>query len=168
MMIKKNEITAEQKAEIEAARKKNKDKRIERRLLVLCLRADGKTLPEISALTGYHKITVSRIVSQYIHHGLEFMTQCHYLGNRRYMSVAQEAEVLKPFVAKAQQGQVVSVKEIALAYQKAVGHEVGRSQVYYVLKRHGWRKVMPRSRHPKKASDEAINASKKLKRKSAA
>ncbi len=32
-----------------------------------------------------------------------------------------------------------------------------------VLKRKGWRKVMPRSKHPKKASPEAIEASKKLK-----
>jgi transposase len=165
-MRKKNEITLEQKAEIEAARKRNKDKRIERRLLVLCMRADGKTLPEISAVTGYHVVTVSRIVSQYVRHGLAFMTQCHYLGNRRHMSVEQEAEVLKPFIERAQQGQVVSVQEIAQAYQKAVGHRVGPNQIYYVLKRQGWRKVMPRSRHPKKASDEAIAASKKLKAKS--
>ena len=164
-MRKKNEITSEQKAEIETARKRNKDKRIERRLHVLCLRADGKTLAEISTITGYHQITVSRIVSQYIKHGLTFMTQCHYLGNRRYMSVEQEAEVLKPFTEKASQGQVVSVREMAQAYQEAVGHEVGRNQIYYVLKRQGWRKVMPRSRHPKKATDEAIDASKKLKQK---
>ena len=31
-----------------------------------------------------------------------------------------------------------------------------------LLERHNWRKVMPRSRHPKKASDEAIEASKKI------
>jgi hypothetical protein len=30
------------------------------------------------------------------------------------------------------------------------------------LKRHGWRKVKPRPRHPGKASDEVIEASKKL------
>ena len=34
-----------------AAHKQNKDKGIERRLQVLCLRADSKTLPEISELT---------------------------------------------------------------------------------------------------------------------
>ncbi|MDE7249890.1 MAG: winged helix-turn-helix domain-containing protein, partial [Lachnospiraceae bacterium] len=33
--------------------------------------------------------------------------------------------------------------------------------IYCVLKRHGWRKVMPRSRHPKKASEEVIETSKK-------
>ncbi len=29
-----------------------------------------------------------------------------------------------------------------------------------MLKRHGWRKVMLRTKHPKKADDEAIEASK--------
>ncbi|MCI8758540.1 MAG: winged helix-turn-helix domain-containing protein [Oscillospiraceae bacterium] len=35
-------------------------------------------------------------------------------------------------------------------------------QIYCVLHRHGWRKVMPRSKHPKKASEDEIAASKKL------
>lgn len=38
----------------------------------------------------------------------------------------------------------------------------GRVYVYNVLKRHGWRKKMPRSRHPKAADQEACEASKKL------
>ncbi|MBR4040361.1 MAG: winged helix-turn-helix domain-containing protein [Clostridia bacterium] len=41
--------------------------------------------------------------------------------------------------------------------------KVSDTQIYYVLHRHGWRKIMPRSRHPKKASEEAIEASKNLK-----
>ena len=36
----------------------------------------------------------------------------------------------------------------------------------YVLHRQGWRKIMPRSRHPKKADEEVIATSKKLTRKS--
>jgi hypothetical protein len=32
-----------------------------------------------------------------------------------------------------------------------------------LLARHGWRKVTPRGKHPDKASDEAMEASKKLK-----
>ena len=161
-MRRKFEITAEEKEQIEAARKKNKDKRIERRLKVLILRAEGKDLSEISAITGYHKITISKITAQYFDRGLEFMCQCHYLGNRRNMSVEQEAEFLKTYREQAEQGQIVNVRDIALAYQEAVGHQIGTSQIYYVLKRHGWRKLMPRSRHPKKATEEAINASKKL------
>lgn len=45
-----------------------------------------------------------------------------------------------------------------------VGHSIGNGQIYRALKRHNWRKVMPRSRHPKKASEEAINASKNNRR----
>ena len=41
MLTMKYEITAEQKQEIEEARKKNRDKRIEAKLKALSLRADG-------------------------------------------------------------------------------------------------------------------------------
>ena len=58
------------------------------------------------------------------------------------------------------------VSEIKARYEEAVGNSIGGSQIYYVLKRHGWRKVMPRSRHPKKASEEVIATSKKLKHES--
>ncbi len=78
------------------------------------------------------------------------------------MSVEEEAKLLEPFRQRASQGQLVEISEIKAVYEKAVGHTIGGTQIYYVLRRHGWRKVMPRSKHPKKASDEAIEASKKL------
>lgn len=78
------------------------------------------------------------------------------------MSIEEEAAILAPFKERAEQGELVSIKEIAAAYQAAVDHHVSDTQIYYVLLRHGWRKVMPRSKHPQKASDEEIAASKKL------
>ncbi|MCL2603811.1 MAG: winged helix-turn-helix domain-containing protein [Defluviitaleaceae bacterium] len=54
------------------------------------------------------------------------------------------------------------LSDIKAAYQEKVVHRIGTAQIYYVLKRHDWRKVKPRSRHPKKASPEVIEASKKL------
>ena len=45
---------------------------------------------------------------------------------------------------------------------EACGKNTGRVYVYNVLKRHGWSKKMPRSRHPKAADEEACEASKKL------
>jgi hypothetical protein len=44
-----------------------------------------------------------------------------------------------------------------------VGSSKSHGQIYVVLHRHGRRKIKPGSRHPKKAGDEAIEASKKLK-----
>ena len=55
----------------------------------------------------------------------------------------EETLLLEPFREKAEKGEIVEVSEI------------------YALHRHGWRKVMPRSKHPKKASEEVIAASKK-------
>ena len=161
-MKMKYRFTDEQYAEIKAARKANRDKRIEKRLQVLELRIEGKNLKDISAATGFAISHISSLIRQYYEEGLEAITGNHYHGNRRNMSVAEEAALLAQFQKRAEQGQMLNTREIADAYEKAVGHPIGNSQVYRVLRRHGWRKVMPRSKHPKKASDEVIATSKKL------
>ena len=146
--------------EIEAARKKNRNKNVERRLCVLVMRAEGKSLEEISEKTGYHISTARKLIARYMRDGISAIAENHYKGNRRNMSFEEEAAILAPFIERAERGEMVDIREIAAAYQKAVPHKVSDTQIYYVLHRHGWRKIMPRSRHPKKASEEAIEASK--------
>ena len=58
---------------------------------------------------------------------------------------------------------MLDIHEIKEAYIAKVGHRIGRGQIYRVLHRHGWRKIMPRRKHTKKASEEVIETSKKLK-----
>ena len=82
------------------------------------------------------------------------------------MSVEKEGEILAPFKERAEKGEIIEISEIKAAYQAEVDHPIGNSQIYFVLHRHGWRKVMPRSKHPKKASKEVIETSKKLKEES--
>lgn len=162
-MAKSYEISQSQLQEIEAARKKNRNKNVERRLYVLVMRAEGKSLEEISEKTEYHISTASKLIARYMRDGISAIAENHYKGNRRNMSFEEEAAILAPFIERAERGEMVDIKEIAAAYQKAVPHKVSDTQIYYVLHRHGWRKIMPGSRHPKKASEEAIEASKKLK-----
>ena len=162
-MAKSYAISQSQLVEIETARKKNRNKNIERRLCVLVMRAEGKSLEEISEKTGYHISTASKLIARYMRDGISAIAENHYKGNRRNMSFEEEAAILAPFIERAERGEMVDIKEIAAAYQKAVPHKISDTQIYYVLHRHGWRKIMPRSRHPKKASEEAIEASKKLK-----
>ena len=150
---------------IVAARKRNKDKRAESRLYALELRAKGKNAEEVSAVTGFHKAYISQLTAKYRKGGIEAISGNHYGGNRRNMSAEEEAAFLEPFQAEAEKGQIVEVSKIKAQYEEAVGHSIGGSQIYYVLERNGWRKVMPRSRHPKKAGEEVIAASKKLKKK---
>lgn len=91
-----------------------------------------------------------------------YIIENKYKGNHRNLSYEEEKQLLQHFAKKSEQGQVVETKEIKELYEQTVGHPIGRGHIYYVLKRHGWRKIMPRSKHPKKASEEAIEASKKL------
>ena len=154
--------TEEDKAIIAAARKANKDKRAEKRLYALELKAAGKSAGEVASATGFHAAYISQLTAKYRTGGIEAISGNHYGGNHRNMAEEEEAALLEPYREKAEQGQIVEVSEIKASYEQAVGHTIGGSQIYYVLHRNGWRKVMPRSKHPKKASEEVIASSKKL------
>lgn len=163
-MPKRYHISEEQVEEIERARKKNKGKNVEKRLKALQLHAEGKKRKEIAEQTGFAQTYVSELVSRYCNNGLSAIIENHYPGNHRNLSIAQEEALLEPFRKAAQAGQIVEIGEIKRAYEEATGRslENHHGQIYNVLHRHGWRKVMPRSKHPNKASEEAIEASKKL------
>ena len=162
-MKPKYQISEEQVKELEKARIINKNKNVDKRLKVLLLRAEGVNSKEIAERTGFATSYIYELVSKYCRNGISTVVDNHYPGNRRNMSVEEERAFLETYRQRAEQGQIVDTKEIKAAYAAMVGHSIGNGQIYYVLHRHGWRKVMPRSKHPKKASDEAINASKKLK-----
>ena len=142
------------------ARRENKDKRVETRLKALEMRARNVKASKIAEATGFHSAYISQLAAKYKNCGIEAITGNHYGGNHRNMNFEEEAAILAPFREKAEKGEIIEVKEIKAAYQAAVDHPIGVAQIYYVLHRHGWRKVMPRSRHPKKADDATIEASK--------
>lgn len=164
-MPKRILIDEQQQLEILAARQKNKCKNVDRRLKVLLLHAQGLSRADISEKTDYKPDTVSKLVSKFSKSGLAAIVDNHYKGNHRNLTFEQEAALLEPFKKAAEQGKIISVADIKKAYDEAIGRSTNKDKgrIYRVLARHGWRKVMPRSKHPNKASDEAIEASKKLK-----
>ena len=158
-------FTAAQREEIEETLKQAKQAKLSRKLQVLDLRARGYKNHEIAQITGYSKSRVSALVCTYAKQGIGyFLQENRKSGNRRNMSYEQESELLARYKEQAEKGQIVETSEIKRAYEEKAGHRIGGQQIYRVLARHGWRKVMPRSKHPKKASDEAIEASKKLRK----
>lgn len=161
-MPKTFKISQEQAAEIEVSRKSIRDKRIDKRLHAVQLRGEGQKNPEIASKLDTSPRVVSRWVAAYSKNGIQSLMGGKYGGNRRNMSFEEEEAFLAGYKALAEKGQLVEVSTIKAAYEAKVGHTIGSGQIYCVLHRHGWRKIMPRSRHPKKASDEAIKASKKL------
>ena len=161
-MAKKYIITAEEKAEISAARKNNTNKNVEKRLRALELRSEGYTNEDVGKAVGANPKVVSRWISSYATHGLGSLLQKKREGNRRNISQAEEAEFINGFKEKASSGELVTVKEIKKAYCEKIGHKCGDGQIYRVLKRQKWRKVVPRKAHPNKASETEIEVSKKL------
>jgi len=157
----KGSLNAEQVNELKVAEGKNKDKNIDARVRALLLYAEGLTNKDIAIKTGFKDSYISELVRKYRKGGISAICGKNYKGNRRNLSFAQEAALPSDFEEKAQAGQIVTVADIKAAYEKAIGRSLDKSrgQIYRVLERHGWRKVMPRSKHPDKASDEVIETS---------
>jgi len=149
-------------SEIGEARKSNRDKQVEKRLHAVQMRGEGKRNKEIAKQLETSTDMISRWVSMYATGGLTALLPKKREAHRRNMSYAEEKSFLEVYMEQAEAGQIVEVSEIKAAYETRVGHHISSGQIYRVLKRHGWRKIKPRSRHPRKASPEAIEASKKL------
>lgn len=112
---------------------------------------------EIAQLTGVSVTTVRRVISRYNREGLAAMETPGKGGRRHeYLTVAQEQEVVAPFFARGESGELVTAGEIKRAFEQRVGHEVQESTIYRLLHRHGWRKLVPRPRHPKANVDEQV------------
>jgi transposase len=154
--------TQEQKEEIKKLYKKTYNSKDRSRLLCLKLRiVQGLTIEQIAKITEYSLSSVSHIISLYNNNGIEdiFVKKCG--GNHRNMTPEEEKEFLDPFRKKALAGEILEVSEIITTYSNVLDKKVSKSTVYDLLHRNNWRKLMPRSKHPKKASDEEIEAYKK-------
>ncbi|MFL5665642.1 MAG: winged helix-turn-helix domain-containing protein [Ktedonobacteraceae bacterium] len=116
---------------------------------------------EIARHCGVSKAMVHQVVSTYNRLGVEAVETPGKGGRRHeYLTLQEEHQFLAPFFERAQSGEIATTAEIQQAFEARVGHEVDDSTMYRLLNRHGWRKLMPRPRHPK-ASKEAQEQFKK-------
>ena len=161
--MKKHIITEQEYKEIKKLEKSIQNKRVSKRLCVLLLRYEGKKDREIAEKLNYDRKRVSSLCAEYKRVGLEEYARHKYGGNNRNMTEGEEKEFLAKFEEAAKAGQVTTISEIAAAYDEVTGKErESKSTVYYLLQKHDWRIITPQTVHPGKASDEVIEASKKL------
>ena len=156
------QINEEEYRKIKEAEKGTKDKRVSQRLRILMMRYEGYKVREIAQITGMRINSISQLCRRYREQGLGRFIENKYGGNHRALTEEQEKEILERFEKAAEAGQEVTAREIKAAFDEVRGKDTGRGYIYMLLERHGWRKVMPRSRHPKAANEEACEASKKL------
>ena len=159
-MKKFNEM---QKEEIIKIKNQESKLNLYKKIEVLDYAAKGYTNKEIAKLTGYSTSRISDFISEYIKNGIGyFITEHRKGGNHRNLTKETENRIIEEFKEKAINGQVINLVAIKKEYERARGKETAHSTFYAFLHRVKWRRVMPRGQHPKKASEEVIETSKKL------
>jgi len=114
------------------------------------LTSKGLTSAVVADYVGTTKGTVHQWVYQYNHHGPNGML-LQGRGGRRFglLTLEEERDLLEQARSKAEQGRILTAYALTDHIEKKTGKVVSGDYLYDVLHRHGWRKVMPRPRHPK-------------------
>src|SRR5260370_13554962 len=110
---------------------------------------------EIALHTGVSATTVHRVISRYNRLGPVVIEQSAKGGrHHEYQTLEQEQAFLQPFFAQAERGEIATAEQVQQAFEAEVQHAVHSNSIYRLLHRHGWRKLAPRSRHPKANQEE--------------
>jgi len=157
-------ISEENAKEIRERMKREKKTNAYKRLQAVALRGEGKTNEEIGEITDFHPDYVGKLCKTYLIKGMDgLIADGRKGGNNRNMTEEEASAFLRKYEEQATSGQIITAEAIGKAYDEMTGKKHrSLSSVYYLLQRHGWRKIMPRKQHPGKASEEAMEASKKL------
>lgn len=120
-----------------------------------------KTPEEIADMVGYNVAYVKQIQANFWKYG-ESSLDIKSRGGRRRENLKYEEEkaLIDQFNKEAEKGGIIEVSKIKAAYENKLGKQVAKSTVYRMLKRHDWRKIAPRTKHPK-SDKEAIEDFKK-------
>jgi transposase len=122
--------------------------RVQKWLVIWNALVDPRPAKEIALHTGLAEQSVHNLISKYNRLGPEALEGPGKGGRRRaYLSWDEEAAFLESFKQAALTGQVATAAEIKLELEKHLGHAVHKTMVYKLLKRQGWRQVVPRPFH---------------------
>lgn len=136
----------------------------QRWLIIYNALVDPRAAAEIAKHTGTTRAMVHQVISTYNRFGVVAVETPGKGGRRhQYVTLEAEREFLAPFFERAAQGKIATAGEIQRAFEAQVGHEVDASTIYRLLKRHSWRKLVPRPVHPQ-ANHEAQQHFKKTSR----
>ena len=143
-MPKTYEISIEETEQIKEARKNVTNKTEDKRLYAVQLRGEGLKNAEIAARLDTSSKVVSRWICKFKRDGINSLYRKKGIVRHCNMTFEEEEELLLRFFQKAESGQKVKTVEIKNAYMEKVGHSIGRRQIYEVLKRHNWKKGVPK------------------------
>ncbi len=118
---------------------------------VMCIRllAKGRSAPDVAEVIGRSLDTVYRHKREFLARGEDALSAESWGGRRSaVLTEEEEAEFVAGFERAARDGELVSAEAMIEALSERIGRRVDSSTIYRMLARHGWRKVVPRPRHP--------------------
>lgn len=122
--------------------------RVQKWLVIWNALVDPRPAKEIALHTGIAEQSVHNLISRYNRWGPAAVEGLGKGGRRRcYLSWEEEAAFLEPFRQENLTSKIATAKEIKEALERRLGRKVHKTTVYRLLKRHGWRKVLPRPFH---------------------
>ncbi len=137
----------------------------QRWLIIYNALVDPRQAEEIAKHCAVSKATVHQVISTYNRLGRAAVETPGKGGRRhQYLSLEEEQAFVAPFFARAEKGEIATTAEIQQAFEARVGHEVEDTTIYRLLNRHGWRKLVPRPRHPQANSEAQKEFKKTLRR----
>lgn len=146
---------------IQLLRKANDSLSVKRIQCVYFKAKYDKTPEEIADMVGYNVAYVKQIQAIFWKYGESALDIKPRGGRRREnLKFKEEKELIDKFNKGAEKGGIIEVSKIKAAYESKIGKKVAKSTVYRMLKRHDWRKIAPRTKHPK-SDKEALENFKK-------
>ena len=133
-------ITEQEYQQALALAKQNTHKMIDARLKVIILRYEGLTYDEIAKKLDFNPKACIHKIALFKKVGLEEYARMKYKSNRRNLTEAQEAQVLKGMAEKAEKGELVTAADVRMALEEVLRRKTRSGYVYDVMKRHQWGK----------------------------
>jgi transposase len=131
------------------------------RRLAVWLTHLGHTASQVALMLGVSTPSVWRWVSAYNLQGPSALKAGAWGGRRwGFLTVAQEAQLMASLAKQAQDGKILTAKQVRKHIATVLGKEVSLDYVYRLMHRNGWRKLAPRPTHVR-ADPEARETFKK-------
>jgi len=122
-----------------------------RRLQSVLLACNGLTAEQISIVTGLTANYIRQVWMKCRREGIESLAgeKRGRSRGRAHMTLGEEKVFLERFKNEAESGELVTIKKIQFLHSEKLGKKLNLTVTWRLLKRHDWRKIVPRPKHPK-------------------
>lgn len=116
----------------------------------------------VAKAVGVARKTVYEILNRFYQYGPDGMVVKPKGGRyRAHLSVEQEKELLDELLEDSTKGLIITGKIIHEKAEAKIGKRINSTYAYNLLHRHNWRKITPRTKHPKSNKSEQEDFKKK-------